>query len=59
MVDPRPVQLGLWDTAGQEDYDKLRPLSYPGTDLFFILFSTVNRTSYDNVCSVFILSLME
>ncbi|MEE6518470.1 hypothetical protein FKM82_029472 [Ascaphus truei] len=41
--------LGLYDTAGQEDYDQLRPLSYPNTDVFLICFSVVNPASYHNV----------
>ncbi|CAG2173233.1 unnamed protein product, partial [Oppiella nova] len=36
MVDGESVNLDLWDTAGQEDYDRLRPLSYPKTDVFLI-----------------------
>jgi Ras-related C3 botulinum toxin substrate 1 len=41
--------LGLWDTAGQEDYDRLRPLSYPGTNVFLICYSVVSQASFDNV----------
>ncbi|KAK2141744.1 hypothetical protein LSH36_1049g00055 [Paralvinella palmiformis] len=49
MVDGIAVNLALWDTAGQEDYDRLRPLSYPQTDVFLICFSTVSPSSYENV----------
>ena len=49
MVDGRPISLGLWVTAGQEDYDRLRPLSYPQTDVFLICFSVVSPSSFDNV----------
>ena len=44
-----PALTGLWDTAGQEDYDRLRPLSYPQTDVFLICFSLVSPPSFENV----------
>merc|ERR1711997_694104 len=49
MVDGRPINLGLWDTAGQEDYDGLRPLSYPQTDVFLICFSIDSPDSLENI----------
>ncbi|XP_072966520.1 rac-like GTP-binding protein 2 [Typha angustifolia] len=48
-VDGSIVNLGLWDTAGQEDYSRLRPLSYRGADIFVLAFSLISRASYENV----------
>ncbi|CAN7023531.1 unnamed protein product [Brassica rapa subsp. trilocularis] len=49
VVEGTTVNLGLWDTAGQEDYNRLRPLSYRGADVFVLSFSLVSRASYENV----------
>ena len=49
MIGGEPYTLGLFDTAGQEDYDRLRPLSYPQTDVFLVCFSTVSPSSFENV----------
>lgn len=49
MIGGEPYTLGLFDTAGQEDYDRLRPLSYPQTDVFLVCFSCVSPASYENV----------
>ncbi|KAK1897908.1 Cell division control protein 42 like [Dissostichus eleginoides] len=49
MIGGEPYTLGLFDTAGQEDYDRLRPLSYPQTDVFLVCFSSVSPSSFENV----------
>lgn len=49
MIGDEPYTLGLFDTAGQEDYDRLRPLSYPQTDVFLVCFSVVSPASFENV----------
>ncbi len=43
------VELGLWDTAGQEDYDQLRPLSYPDSHGIAICFAIDGPDSLINV----------
>ncbi|PGH34265.1 GTP-binding protein rhoC [[Emmonsia] crescens] len=45
----KTVELALWDTAGQEEYDRLRPLSYPETDLLFVCFAIDCPVSLENV----------
>lgn len=49
MIGDEPFTLGLFDTAGQEDYDRLRPLSYPSTDVFLVCFSVISPASFENV----------
>ncbi|KAL6124557.1 hypothetical protein ACLB2K_077069 [Fragaria x ananassa] len=49
LVDGQTVNLGLWDTAGQEDYNRLRPLSYRGADIFLLTFSLISSPSYENI----------
>lgn len=47
--DSKLIELALWDTAGQEEYDRLRPLSYPESDVILIVFSVDFPTSLANV----------
>lgn len=48
-VDGEPVTLEMCDTPGQDDFDTLRPLAYPSTDVFLLCFSVVAPSSFANV----------
>ena len=48
-INDEPVQLDLFDTAGQEDFDRLRILSYHGADVVLVCFSVVNPISFENL----------
>ncbi|GAA5907241.1 uncharacterized protein JCM6883_006190 [Sporobolomyces salmoneus] len=48
-LDGKPVQLALWDTAGQEEYERLRPLSYSKSHVILIAFSLDTPDSLENV----------
>ena len=45
----RVYQVGLFDTAGQEEYDRLRPLAYPHTDIFLLCYCVLSFPSYKNI----------
>ena len=48
-VDDTTVNLQLWDTAGQEDYVRFRPLAYPETDVFLLTFAIDMQVSLENI----------
>ncbi|KAF6733280.1 Rho-related GTP-binding protein RhoF [Oryzias melastigma] len=48
-LEGKEIELTLNDTAGQEDYDRLRPLSYQGVSVVLVCFDVTNPTSFDNV----------
>ena len=48
QLDTKTVSLSLWDTAGQEEYNRLRTVAYPNTDIFLIIFDVTNESSFDN-----------
>lgn len=49
MFQGKVVNLLLFDSAGQDDYDKLRPLSYAKTNAFLVCFAIDSRASLQNV----------
>ncbi|CCG21309.1 Rho3 GTPase [Candida orthopsilosis Co 90-125] len=51
FIDGQSVQLSLWDTAGQEEFDRLRSLSYSDTHCIMLCFSVDSPDSLENVQS--------
>uniref|UniRef100_D8Q3N9 GTP-binding protein RHO3 n=1 Tax=Schizophyllum commune (strain H4-8 / FGSC 9210) TaxID=578458 RepID=D8Q3N9_SCHCM len=58
-IDDQLVELSLWDTAGQEEFDRLRSLSYAETHVIMICFSVDNPTSLENVESKWLDEILE
>ncbi|XP_015681507.1 rho-related GTP-binding protein RhoD [Protobothrops mucrosquamatus] len=48
-INDKQVHISLWDTAGQEDYDRLRPLSYNGAHAVIICYDVTNPISFNNI----------
>jgi len=48
MVDEEVITFSPWDTAGHDEYYRLRPLSYPSTDVFQVCFSCGDKKSFLN-----------
>lgn len=48
-VDGKQIELTLWDTAGQEDYDRLRPLSYPKSSVIVVCYAIDDPDSFYNI----------
>ncbi|KIY69204.1 hypothetical protein CYLTODRAFT_436258 [Cylindrobasidium torrendii FP15055 ss-10] len=59
IVDDQMVELSLWDTAGQEEFDRLRSLSYAETHVIMICFSVDNPISLENVESKWLDEILE
>jgi hypothetical protein len=49
LIDGCPVSLSPWDTPGQPEYDRIRPLMYPDTQIFILTYAVDRRSSFENI----------
>lgn len=59
FVDGQAMQLSLWDTAGQEEFDRLRSLSYSDTHTIMLCFSVDSRDSLENVQTKWVAEIVD
>ena len=48
-VNGEKIEVQIHDTAGQDDYDRTRPIAYPGTTCFILVFGVDSRTAFDHI----------
>ncbi|MCP9263959.1 Transforming protein RhoA [Dirofilaria immitis] len=53
LVNGKTKVLTVCDTAGEDDYNTLRPLSYPDTDVFIACYSVERPESLKGIREVF------
>ncbi|KAJ3429373.1 hypothetical protein M0812_24719 [Anaeramoeba flamelloides] len=59
MFGGETINFSFFNTSGQQDYDRLRPLSYPKTDVFIVCFSIKSPTSFQNVKSKWVPEILQ
>ncbi|GAB2233662.1 hypothetical protein Droror1_Dr00002890 [Drosera rotundifolia] len=57
LPSSNPTLPSAITTIGPEDYNRLRPLSYRGVDVFILAFSLISKASYENVSKKWIQEL--
>ena len=53
-AEDKKVRLSVWDTAGSADYARLRPLSYPETNVFLVCFSIASQQTLDDIRNIWV-----
>lgn len=49
VVEQIPISLHIWDTAGQEDFNSIIPLTYESTEIAIICYSVDDSYSYEAI----------
>ncbi len=53
-VNGEQKAVQIWDTAGQEELENIRTMSYANTSVFLLCFSVVDRSSFDNIENIWL-----
>jgi len=57
QIDGQPTRLDICDTAGQDEFDSMRPLCYTDVDVFLVCFSVVRPVSLCNIRDKWLLEI--